>query len=133
MNFHVTAKLGNMRKAQSFIVYPLKSDATHIILQSDKRVASIEIATGNGMLSDGKGSYQPFVKLSPRLGAMPITVGREFIDECLKAKPPANAAGQVSISSLIGGRNEATAEVVPSEARQDQRPEVGSTGIAVPA
>lgn len=50
----ITAKLGNMRKAQEFIVYPaskLLDESTKITIQSDKRIAQFDTVTGEGKLS----------------------------------------------------------------------------------
>lgn len=83
----VMAKLGNMRRAQDFTVYP-NQDNNQIVIQSDKRIAAFDKFTGQGLLSDGKGGHQGFIKLSPVLGAKEITVSQEFIQECLKAQTP---------------------------------------------
>ena len=90
----VHGKLGNMRKAVSGTVYPnsyneSKSEtagARTIFIQSDKRACAINVETGKGMLSNGRG-HPGFHSTMPALGAKEVDVPREFIDECLKAQP----------------------------------------------
>ena len=50
----ITAKLGNMRKAVEWIVYPPKKDG-RIVIQSDRRIALFKNDGSNkGMLSKGR-------------------------------------------------------------------------------
>lgn len=44
-------KLKNMRKFQDFIVYPIKNGDTKILIQSDTRIGTIEMTTGDGKMS----------------------------------------------------------------------------------
>ena len=86
----LSLKLGNMRRPQDFVVYPNRSQGapeTDLLIQSDKRIARIDLATGEGMLSSGKGGHPGFHTLSPVLGAMPIKVDAETL-ETLKAAQP---------------------------------------------
>ena len=84
---HVTAKLGNMRKAVDWIVYPGNHGGDGLIfVQSDKRACSINLATKKGMLSNGKG-HPGFISTSRMMGAIEIDVPQKFIDDCLAAQP----------------------------------------------
>ena len=77
------AKLGNMRKAQNFIVYPEGGDPDLITIQSDKRICRFHKDTGKGMLSDGKGGHPGSHRLSEFLGAKPVIVSASIIAECV--------------------------------------------------
>lgn len=57
------AKLGTMRKAQNFIVYPRRDDGMALI-QSDKSIGIFDPATGKGKLYQGKGEHPSFMHLS---------------------------------------------------------------------
>jgi len=90
----VYGKLGNMRKKVNWTVYPAsynksKSEtagAQTLFIQSDKRGCSINVETGKGMLSNGRG-HPGFHSTMAALGAVEVDVPREFIDECLSAEP----------------------------------------------
>lgn len=90
----VYGKLGNMRKEAEWTVYPTNYNSSKsetagarlIFIQSDKRACSINVETGKGMLSNGRG-HPGFHSTLPALGAVEIDVPREFIDECLSAQP----------------------------------------------
>ena len=75
----VTAKLGNMRKPQDFVVYP-PSDKGNIIVQSDKSIGAFDIRTGEGMLNT-KGCYFPH--LNAICGAIPFTFPDDFVLKCI--------------------------------------------------
>lgn len=66
------AKLGTMRKAQNFIVYPkgTAADANIAIIQSDKSIGTVDITTGKGRLYQGKGGSSP--------GFMHIAFGKHY-------------------------------------------------------
>ena len=84
---HVNAKLGNMRKAAEFVVYP-RADATKpVVIQSDKRIACFDPVTGAGRLSTACPNGAYFLPLS--LGATPFVASPELIAECLAAAPKA--------------------------------------------
>jgi hypothetical protein len=57
----ITAKFNGMRKAQEFIIYPIKAgdDATTLLLQSDTRIGRINLITGAVLMSPPRagGSY----------------------------------------------------------------------------
>ena len=81
-------KLGSMRKAQNFIVYPASRDeGSKVLIQSDKRIAQIDIETGEGMLSDGRASHPGFIELMKIRGAKPIKVDAEVIEAIKAARP----------------------------------------------
>lgn len=82
----VYGKLGNMRKSVDWTVYPHKDGETTIFVQSDKRAVSIDLTTGKGMLSNGKG-HPSFMSVLKVLGAVEIDVPQDFIDACLEAQP----------------------------------------------
>ena len=82
----ITLKLGNMRKAADFVVYPKGENDTHLLLQSDKRIARVEIATRKGILSSGKGGHPGFMALQLP-GTMPIELSAEQLAEALGAQP----------------------------------------------
>ena len=76
----ITAKLGNMKKAQEFVVYPFKKGAAELIIQSDKRIAQVNLETGKTILSDGKGEHPGFVKLSSFFGAVEVDTPPELLE-----------------------------------------------------
>lgn len=45
-----TLKLGNMRKAQDFVIYPYDG-SDYILLQSDNRITRVNIRTGDGIMN----------------------------------------------------------------------------------
>ena len=83
----VTAKLGNMRKAQEWTVYPIKPSETTATIQCDQRIAKIDFTSGNCLLSDGKGGHQGFMKLSTFMGAKVYPTPTELL-EALKNLVP---------------------------------------------
>jgi hypothetical protein len=90
----IEAKLGAMRKPQSFIVSPTNDDRT-VIIQSDKSICRIEFATRKAILNT-KGSYFPH--LHPSLGAKLVLLPQEFISAVLDLCP-----AEGSQTSLAGG------------------------------
>lgn len=79
----IIAKLGNMRKSVEWVVYPKQGE--RIVIQSDKRIAEFDPATGEGVLSASHPSGAYFVHLA--IGAKPITVPSELVQEILAAQP----------------------------------------------
>lgn len=65
-------KLGNMRKAKDWSIYPVRQGEPLVIIQCDNRIAQITIATGEGKLSDGKNGHQGFHKLQLAFGSTKI-------------------------------------------------------------
>lgn len=78
----VTAKLGNMRKPQEFVVYPA-SDKGNVIVQSDKSIGAFDAKTGEGILNT-KGCYFPH--LNQFCGARPFSFPTEFVIQCIGAQ-----------------------------------------------
>jgi len=74
----MTGKLGTMRKAVEWVVYPIKSD--RIIVQSATRIAEFCPKTGVGRLSKSCHGGAYFTDL---IFATPIQVPQEFIDLCI--------------------------------------------------
>ena len=66
----VVGKLGNMAKSVDWSVYPHRTGETEAVIQSDKRIAKINLETGAGVVSNGKGGHNGFMHLSRMLGAM---------------------------------------------------------------
>lgn len=84
---HVTCKLGNMRKAVEWIIYPARENNPNILIQSDCRICSIDPATGKGMLSVHKsgGAYGPH--LSPLMGATQVDIPQDLITQLIAEQP----------------------------------------------
>jgi hypothetical protein len=78
---HITAKLGNMRKPQEFIVYPGEGD---LIVQSDKSIGKFNRETGKGVLNT-RGAYFPHLTMI--LGAKEYQFPMEFVIACVLAQP----------------------------------------------
>lgn len=77
-----TAKLGNMRKAVEFVICPVSNASPNeVYIQSDKRIAKVDLTTGKGILSNGKGGHNGFMHLSPVLGAVEIVFPAEVLAE----------------------------------------------------
>lgn len=82
----ITTKLGNMRKAVEWTVYPSKKDG-RIIIQSDTRIAIFkDDGSRRGLLSKRQSGGAYFVHLSPMCGAAPVDIPQGVIDACLHAQ-----------------------------------------------
>lgn len=95
----INLKLGNMRKAQDFTLYPV-TDPSEVTIQSSNRIAQINTKTGKGVLSDGKGGHQGFHKLNPFLGATEVELTKEQLDlimEGISQQKPLDEAGGISL------------------------------------
>lgn len=80
----IIAKLGKMRKAVEWIVYPPREDG-QILIQSDKRICLFNRTTGIGVLSASH-NYPMFETL--RLpSAETIVVPEEVVREALEKQP----------------------------------------------
>ena len=82
---NIIAKLGTMRKAKSFTVYPPTSDG-RIIIQTSDRICSF-MPDGVGVLSAASKSGAYFHHLSPALGATGIVVPPDVVAAALAAQP----------------------------------------------
>lgn len=80
--FDITCKLGTMRKAAEFTIYPLNPSTPDIVqIQSDKRIARVQLSTGKCLLSDGKGGHPGHMKLSPALGAVVVDMPADVLGQ----------------------------------------------------
>ena len=82
-----TLKLGNMRKAKAWVVYPRKPEQEDVQIQCDTRIARFRVADGLGLLSAHKANGAYGVHLNPGLGATVVTVPPEVVKQCLEAAP----------------------------------------------
>jgi hypothetical protein len=82
----LTIKLGSMRKAKDWVVYPRETGESKLVLQCDDRIALIDPDTRKGVLS--KSCRNPgFMMLSTALGATPIEVPDEVVAQALTLQP----------------------------------------------
>lgn len=82
----ITTKLGNMRKAVEWTVYPSKKDG-RIVIQSDTRIAMFKDDGSNkGLLSKRQSGGAYFVHLSPMCGATVVDIPQEVIDGAVHAQ-----------------------------------------------
>lgn len=96
----LSLKLGTMRKAADFLVYP-GTDDTRIMIQSDTRIAVVDAGTGRGILSRGVSSGAYGVHLSAAAGATVIQVAPDVVDAIKQARPqPGDSLGP---GVIIGG------------------------------
>ncbi len=79
-------KLGPMRKAKDWVVYPRKTGESKLVLQCDDRIALIDPDTKKGLLSKSC-NYPGFAMLSTALGAKVIEVADEVVAQALAAQP----------------------------------------------
>ena len=75
-----TAKLGTMRKAVQWVIYPQNDNKDEVSVQCDRYFARFNLHTGKGMISTSQ-NYPTSLHISKALG------GKEFRvdDETLKA------------------------------------------------
>jgi len=82
----INAKLGNMRKAADWTIYP-HNDNGNIVIQSDTRICKFDPTTGKGVLSRNVPNGAYFHHLNKFLGAIDVVVPREVIDACIDNQP----------------------------------------------
>lgn len=83
----VFGKLGNMRKPVEWTIYPARKPGERVvIIQSDNRIAAVNLDTGDTVLSDGKGGHPSFQKLSELLGATKCICPSELLEQ-LRQQP----------------------------------------------
>ena len=73
----VVAKLGNMKKAVEWTVYPKATDGSdedRVIIQSHARIAAIKTSTGKALLSKACPNGAYFCHLHPAAGATVVDV-----------------------------------------------------------
>ncbi len=80
----ITLKLGTMRKAQDWTIYPQGDDKSRVKIQCDTYIALIDTETGDGLLAGphAGGAYFHHLPLGKR-----IKVGKDVID-AIKEKQP---------------------------------------------
>ncbi len=76
----VNGKLGTMRKEVEWVLCPQdEGTLEQVIIQSDARIAKVDLPSGKAILSDGKGGHPGFHKLSPLAGAKQVEVPAEML------------------------------------------------------
>jgi hypothetical protein len=90
-------KMGNMRKSVDWTVYPCKPDAPDVTIQSDARIAQIDLATGKALLSKACPNGAYFVDLNPIRGATVVDVPADLLDAVKKIVQGSNPDGTVDI------------------------------------
>jgi len=85
----ITCKLGTMRKAVEWSVYPpdRTDDKNCLMIQCERRIAYIYIKEKKVLLSDGKGGHPAGWKLLPSQGAKLFDCPQEVIDAAIAAQP----------------------------------------------
>lgn len=81
----ITLKLGNMRKPQEFVVYPYKNGQEKVSIQSDGRWATIEVATGKGLINSKNVNYPNSMSLM--FNPIEITVDQETMNKIFDCQP----------------------------------------------
>lgn len=96
-------KLENMRKEQDFIVYPISKGDTQIMIQSDTRIGRIDMASGNGKMSQShpNGAYGVHLQMD---NLVPFQLEPNQLSE-LKAELSKTAGKNVG-SSVVLSDNE---------------------------
>ena len=79
----VSVKIGNMRKAQNFVVYPGSDDAT-LSVQSDTCYAKIDVATGKARFANVPGGAYSHSLI---FKGKDIIVPPEIVEQFKAAKP----------------------------------------------
>lgn len=78
---HVTGKMGNMRKVVEWTVYPTQGeDDRNRTIQSDSRIAKINLDTGKAVLSKGR-KGAAFIDLMAIRGATEVDCPQDIIDQ----------------------------------------------------
>lgn len=97
-------KFSGMRKAQDFIVYPIKSedDAKRVTIQSDTRIGWVNLESGQVMLSPAKasGAYFHHLALAQKAG---ILSGEQLL--MLKAQILGTASGKAGSNGIVFADN----------------------------
>jgi hypothetical protein len=77
-------KMGNMKKAVKWVVCP-QSKPGFVLIQSERRIAEVNIETGKAMLSNGKG-HPGFTSLAKMMGAVEVDCPKEILDKLKETK-----------------------------------------------
>lgn len=89
----VTAKLGNMRKAKDWVVYPAPKDVNAngwpvtLLIQCDTRICRFDVESGVGTLSANKSRGAYGTDLMGFRGATQVIVPPSVIADALGAQP----------------------------------------------
>lgn len=78
----ITGKLGNMRKSVEWVTYPARdnSEPDVRIIQSDNRIARVNLTTKKAMLSK-HAKNNGFMHLLPIMGATEVDCPQDIIDQ----------------------------------------------------
>ena len=101
-------KFAGMRKAQDFIVYPMKEAEYLATIQSDTRIGTIDIVTGEVVLSPSYKSGAYFVHLA--LAKPTGTLSAEQL-LMLKAQIMGTASGKAGSNGIVFTDNSGALEV----------------------
>ena len=101
-------KFAGMRKAQDFIVYPMKEAETHAQVQSDTRIGAIDLQSGFVMMSPARqgGSYGVHLALAANVGKL---TAEELL--MFKAHILATAHGMAGTNGVVYCDNSGAADV----------------------
>lgn len=81
--YTVEAKLANMRKAQEWVIYPIKSGDDTVMIQCSNRIAKFSLIDGKGMLSAARQNGAYGVHLMEYLGATAYQFPMELVNAIL--------------------------------------------------
>lgn len=103
------AQFPGMRKAQEFIVYPMKDTETTAVIQSDTRIGLINLETGKITLTPAHagGAYFHHLQLEGRTAGK-LDQAELFL---LKAQIMSTASGRAGSNGLVYVDNTGAAEV----------------------
>ena len=93
----IDLKLGNMRKAESFIVYPAQHDTKILELQSNHRCLLILLKAKKGQLSRYIKQYPTFMHCSPTQGSLIVDISEDLINQIIPLIPKSG-------DKITGGR-----------------------------
>lgn len=82
----ITAKLGNMRKPQDFIVYPIE-EGQDVVVQSEYAIGKFNPTTRVGLLNCKGKTHKYFLHLNKMLGAEDYVFPTDFVQQTLDAAP----------------------------------------------
>jgi len=101
-------KFNGMRKAQDFIVYPMKDETAYAKIQSDTRIGTINLATGVVMLSKphSNGAYSVHMAEATQVCALS---GELLL--MLKSNIQSTAHGMAGNNGIVYCDNSAALEV----------------------
>lgn len=80
----LVGKMGNMKKDVKWVVCP-QSRPGYVLIQSEKRIAEVNLTTGKATLSNGKG-HPGFQALAKMMGAVEVDCPKEILDKLKDTK-----------------------------------------------